>query len=82
MVSQPLPALITSGTIAAELHVPLHRVLWVLKSRRDIAPAATAGRVRLYRRSAIARVRYELNVIDSISVVSSIANEMGDKSNG
>ena len=81
-MSKPLPALITSGVIASELRVPVHRVLWVLKSRSDIAPAATAGRVRLYRRSAIARVRYELNVIDSISVDSSIANEVGDKSNG
>jgi hypothetical protein len=36
------PRLITVGVIAAELHVPLHRVLHVLGTRPHIQPAARA----------------------------------------
>lgn len=59
------PKLITSGAIAAELHEPLHRVLRVLATRKHIRPAAFAGTLRLYSRTAIAMVRYELNAIDA-----------------
>jgi hypothetical protein len=59
------PKLVTSGVIAAELGVPLHRVLRVLRTRPSITPAAYAGNVRLYDRQTIARVRYELNAIDA-----------------
>jgi len=56
--------LITPGVIARELGVPLHRVLYVLRSR-DIEPVARAGTLRLYDNAAIARVRHELNAIDA-----------------
>lgn len=59
------PSLITPGRIAAELRQPLHRVYHVLETRDFIQPAALAGRVRLYRASAIAQVRHELNAIDA-----------------
>ena len=59
------PTLITPGVIAADLSEPLHRVLHVLRTRPHIQPAARAGRLRLYSRSAIAMVRHELNAIDA-----------------
>lgn len=59
------PKLITSGVIADELGVKLHRVLRVLRTRPSITPAGYAGNVRLYRRDAIARVRHELTAIDA-----------------
>jgi hypothetical protein len=60
-----LPRLVTSGVIAAEVGQPLDRVRHVLATRKHIRPAALAGMVRLYRRSAIAQVRYEINLIDA-----------------
>ena len=58
------PQLITPGKIAADVNQPLHRILHIL-STRNIQPAARAGTLRLYRRQAIALVRYELNAIDA-----------------
>ena len=60
-----LPNLITPGVIASELRVPLHRLLHVLATRQHIRPAARAGTLRLYDSRAVARVRYELNLIDA-----------------
>lgn len=60
-----IPRLVTPGVIAAEVGVPLHRVLYVLRTRRHIQPRARAGVLRLYTREAIASVRYELNAIDA-----------------
>jgi hypothetical protein len=60
-----LPRLVTSGVIAAEVGAPVERVRHVLATRPHIRPAALAGAVRLYRRRAIAQVRYELNLIDA-----------------
>jgi hypothetical protein len=60
-----VPRLITPGVIAAELRVPLHRVLHVLATRRHIRPSARAGTLRLYDRQAVAMVRHELNAIDA-----------------
>jgi len=60
-----VPRLRTSGVIAAELCEPLHRVLYVLRTRSQVKPAARAGRLRLYDREAVAQVRYVLNVIDA-----------------
>jgi hypothetical protein len=59
------PRLITAGVIAAELRVPLHRVLHVLATRQHIRPTARAGTLRLYDRRAVAMVRHELNAIDA-----------------
>lgn len=59
------PRLLTPGVIAAELKVPLHRVLHVLATRLHIRPAARAGTLRLYERDAIAQIRHELSAIDA-----------------
>lgn len=59
------PKLVTSGVIATELGVPIHRVVRILQTRASIQPTAYAGNVRLYDRHAIARVRHELTAIDA-----------------
>jgi hypothetical protein len=59
------PRLITVGIIAEKVSVPLHRVLFVLRARPHIKPAAFAGRVRLYDSRAVAMVRHELHAIDA-----------------
>ena len=59
------PTLRTPGVIAHELGEPLHRVLYVLRTRPCIAPAARAGRLRLYDRQAVAMVRQVLNAMDA-----------------
>ncbi len=59
------PTLITPGRIAAQVGVPLHRVLNVLRTRPHIRPAARAGTLRLYDKEAVAMVRHELNSIDA-----------------
>jgi|HubBroStandDraft_6_1064221.scaffolds.fasta_scaffold1582142_1 hypothetical protein len=61
----PASKLITPGVIAAELRVPLHRVLHVLATQPHVQPTARAGTLRLYNRRAVAMVRYELNAIDA-----------------
>lgn len=65
MPLSPPPKLITSGLIATELGVPIHRVIRVLATRAHIRPVAYAGLTRLYDRQAIAQVRHELTAIDA-----------------
>jgi len=60
-----VPTLRTTGVIARELGVPLHRVQYVLCSRLHIQPSARAGPFRLYDSAAIAMLRHELNAIDA-----------------
>jgi len=59
------PHLRTVGVVARELGEPVHRVLYVLRTRCHIRPAARAGRLRLYDREAVALIRHELNTIDA-----------------
>lgn len=59
------PTLRTPGVIARELGQPLHRILYVLRTRPHIKAAARAGRLRLYDRQAMAMIRHELNAIDA-----------------
>jgi len=54
----------TAGVIADELLVPLHRVQYVIRTR-DIKAVAKAGTLAIYDRSAVARIRHELNAIDA-----------------
>jgi hypothetical protein len=65
MSAASIPKLRTAGVIAAELRVPLHRVLHVLATREHIRPCARAGTLRLYDQRAVAMVRHELNAIDA-----------------
>lgn len=57
--------LLTPGRIAAELGVPLPRVLYVLATRPLIRPRARAGILRLYDRCAVEMIRQALNAIDA-----------------
>lgn len=61
----PIPALRTPGVIATALGEPLHRIVYVLRTRPHIRPAATAGRLRLYDAEAVAMIRQALNGIDA-----------------
>jgi len=65
LANGPVPHLRTPGVMAADLGEPLHRVLYVLHTRKHIQPAARAGRLRLYNRKALAAVRGELAAIDA-----------------
>jgi len=65
MTRRSVPRLRTPGVIASVLGEPLHRVLYVLRTRSHIEPAARAGRLRLYDREAVAMIRHELNAIDA-----------------
>ena len=69
-----VPSLLTPGRLAAELGVPLHRVLHILRTRDHIHPRARAGRLRLYSREAIAFVRHELNAQDARRSGKEVAN--------
>lgn len=59
------PLMVTPGVIAREAGAPLHRVAYILATRPHIKPAARAGTLRLYWRSAVAQVRLELDVIEA-----------------
>jgi hypothetical protein len=59
------PKLRTPGALAEDLGQPLHRVLYVLRSRQHIRPAAMAGRLRLYDRDALEAIRVELVRMDA-----------------
>jgi len=63
-MNEQIPKFNTPGRMAELLNVPVHRVLYILKTR-NIEPKALAGRVRLYDMKALARLRYELNCIDA-----------------
>lgn len=56
------PHLDTPGRIAQKLGVPTHRIQYIVATRK-IKPAAYAGRLRLFDRNALARIRHELNAI-------------------
>ncbi len=65
MTDGPVPTLRSPGVVATYLGEPLHRVVYVLRTRAHIRPSALAGRLRLYDREAIALIRHELNAIDA-----------------
>ncbi len=64
-MNRSVPSLATPGKLAETLGVPLHRVLYVLATRRHICPSARAGTLRLFDKRAIAQVRHELNAIEA-----------------
>jgi hypothetical protein len=65
MRTSTVPSLLTPGRIADQLGVSLQRILYVLSTRRHIAPVARAGVLRLFNQQAVAMIRHELNAIDA-----------------
>jgi hypothetical protein len=63
-----VPRLRTPGVLANELGEPIHRVLYVLRTRKHIQPSARAGRLRLYDQSALSSIRGELDAIDAACI--------------
>jgi hypothetical protein len=67
------PQLRTPGVIAAELGVPLSRVLYVLRARGHlIKPIGRAGCLRLYSPAAVGMVRDALREMDQRQAVASV----------
>jgi len=64
MPTNHVTKLATVGEVAKRLNSPPHRIAYIVKTR-DIRPRAWAGNARCFDDEAIARIRYELNVIDS-----------------
>ena len=58
------PRLWTAGRIAEHLGVAVHRVQYVVRSRR-IRPSARAARLRLFDREAVSRIADKLHAIDA-----------------
>lgn len=58
-----VPRVRTVGRMAAELQVPIHRVVYILRTRPHIRPIARAGRARLYDVDAQNQVSAELRAI-------------------
>jgi hypothetical protein len=54
---------LTSGVIAQRLDEPLHRVLYVIRSR-DIQPTVRAGNARVFSEADAAFIASELRRID------------------
>jgi hypothetical protein len=65
MPTNEVPVLLTPGKIAAELNVSMARVMYVLRTRNHIRPAARAGILRLYRRETLPTILHELNAIEA-----------------
>ena len=82
MTRERIPDLITPGVLAADLYVPLHRVLYILQTRDHIKPSARAGRLRLYDRQSVALIRHELNAIDARREKSGTDRRHSDNSDG
>ena len=62
-MSVSTPTALTVGEIAKRLGVPLHRVLYVVRSR-DIRPASRAGNVRVFAESDLMYIGSEIRRID------------------
>jgi len=60
MIAQP--AVFSVGQIAQRLNVPIHRVVYVAKSR-GIRPSAWAGHARVFTEADIDRIGQELEQI-------------------
>ncbi len=60
-----VPQLLTARLIGERLGVPAPRVLYVLRARPGIRPAARAGAVRVFRDAAVEAVAAELREIEA-----------------
>ena len=64
-MAESVPQLATIGEVAKLLHVPLHRIEYILRSRPHIRPSATAGGIRCFNDDSVAQIRHELNSMDA-----------------
>ena len=64
-MTESVPKLATIGEIGKLLNVPPRRIEYVLRSRPQIQPRATAAGARCFDDDAIAQIRHELNAIDA-----------------
>jgi len=65
MHTEPPPALATLGTVSEQLGQPVHRIAYILRTRKHIQPTATAGRLRLFNQQTIELIKAEIETIDS-----------------
>ena len=56
---------LTVGEIARRLGAPLHRVEYILRTRRQVRPAARAGKTRIYSEDDLQFIASELRRIDA-----------------
>jgi len=70
-----IPQLRTPGVIAAELGIPLGRVLYILRTRPHIRPIGRAGCLRLYDRKAVEDVRRALELTGQRQAVGLVGGE-------
>ncbi len=63
-MSTPTIELATVGAIAQRLNEPLHRIEYVIRSRR-IEPVARAGNARIFSETQIQHIESELTRIDA-----------------
>jgi len=66
MSTNTTPGLLTARSIAEEIGVPRHRVLYVLRTRgQEIPPAVIASQTRLYLPGVVPLVRAALQSIEA-----------------
>jgi len=65
MPRHKLIRLLTLSVLAEELDQPIHRIRYLLASRRHILAVATAGNTRLYPSVVLRQLRAEIVAIDS-----------------
>lgn len=61
-IRQPATPLMTVGQIAQRLRQPVHRIIYVISTRR-IREAARAGRLRVFDLEAVHQIKTELAAI-------------------
>ena len=62
-IKKPVTPLMTVGQIAQLLRQPVHRIAYIINTRR-IDEAARAGRLRVFDLEAVGQIRSELAAID------------------
>lgn len=60
---KPPARLLTTTRVAERLGVPVHRVEYVLRTRRYLTPCALAGNVRLFDNETLLFIQFELELI-------------------
>jgi len=64
MIATDVPLALTVGQIAKRLHVPVHRVQYVIRTRR-IHPCVRAGNLRVFSEGDVRQIGSELKRIEA-----------------